>query len=167
MRVTAAEYRAMLNGKSGDVRELSFMMTLPPSLNNAFVNANGNRGSNSRIKSKSYRAWIDRVQPVLAAVAGRITGPFDLALSLPATMRGDIDNRIKPVLDALVRDGIVDDDRHCQSIFVHRTPLLEINVCTVCIRAAQPTFDAPSSRVGGPKPLPDDLPRSAGAEAIP
>lgn len=128
---------------------LSFVLPLPPSLNGAFRNGDGKRG---RFKTAPYRQWIAHARMQLASNRNRIAGPFDASLSLPEKMRGDIDNRIKPILDLLVSVGIVDDDRHCQSIFVRRAPGLLDTQCVVTVREAT-SFDAPSQRVGGPKSL--------------
>lgn len=163
MRMTAAQYRDMA-GLSGDARPakgtirqsreitafchsdqfvssqtvpgasasgvFSALLPIPPSLNNAFVNATGKRG---RIKSDGYREWI-RIARFALPDGPRVVGPFEVTISLPAAMRGDLDNRIKPVLDLLVKAGITADDRHCQSIFVRRSDGLFEDQCAVAVR---------------------------------
>ena len=81
---------------------------LPPSTNSLFANVVG-RG---RVKTPKYRAW--RQQAVLAICTatprpGRIAGPCDVVIHLPP-FRGDIDNRIKPCLDAAVEAGVLAGD---------------------------------------------------------
>jgi Holliday junction resolvase RusA-like endonuclease len=46
----------------------------------------------------------------------RIAGPVAVAILLPRKMRGDIDNRIKPILDALVGSCRIDDDRNVAKV---------------------------------------------------
>ena len=96
---------------------MSFIVELPvpPPLNNAYVNVRG-RG---RIKSVPYRAWRRAaVLSIFAQVpaALRIGGPVEVFISLPAKMRGDVDGRIKAVLDALVDSNRIDDDRYVLAV---------------------------------------------------
>jgi Holliday junction resolvase RusA-like endonuclease len=44
--------------------------------------------------------------------ANCVRGKFAVGINLPRKMRGDIDNRVKGILDALVSSGRIDDDRH-------------------------------------------------------
>jgi crossover junction endodeoxyribonuclease RusA len=93
------------------VSHFDFWLPMPPSLNNAYFNAKG-RG---RVMSKAYRAWKDTAHILICAAVplfNRIHGPVCVAIALPQKMRGDVDNRIKPILDALVASGRIDDDRN-------------------------------------------------------
>lgn len=103
-----------------------------PSVNAAFASR---RGSHLLMKTAAYRAWTRAVQdehgdgsllPCLPA------GKFGLWLSLPATMRGDIDNRVKLVADVLRAPGgagnarhsfglhVTSDDAHMDALYVER-----------------------------------------------
>lgn len=91
----------------------------PPSVNNAFRNV----ASKGRVKTQDYRDW--RKYAVLSIYAQvradrRIGGNVAVAISLPAKMRGDADNRIKGLLDALVASRRIDDDKHVTTITVRK-----------------------------------------------
>ncbi len=91
----------------------------PPSVNRAFRNVPG-RG---RVKTRDYRQWRSAaVLSIYAQVRAdqRIGGAVSVTISLPATLRGDIDNRIKGLLDALVDSKRIDDDRHIAAITIRR-----------------------------------------------
>jgi Holliday junction resolvase RusA-like endonuclease len=91
-------------------------LSVPPSLNNCFINV----PYQGRIKSKQYRAWIDMAGwELLGQRQGRkkITGPVSISIVIARpSVRSDIDNRIKPILDLLVTHDIIPDDRHVISV---------------------------------------------------
>jgi Holliday junction resolvase RusA-like endonuclease len=93
----------------------------PPSVNRIW-RASKLAGKNVHL-APSYKAWRDEAGAVLMTKRGwmmhRITGLFslDLALCPPkGHPRGDLDNRIKAILDFLQRTTIVSNDKHCQLI---------------------------------------------------
>jgi Holliday junction resolvase RusA-like endonuclease len=105
---------------------LKLTLPLPPSTNNLY--ANGKRG---RFKTKKYDAWLS--EAYLCAMKLRpssVHGPYRVSIQVPWGMRGDIDNRIKPIMDFLVHYGLTDDDRHCQGITIKRDGFL-VDVCEV------------------------------------
>lgn len=94
---------------------------VPPSLNNIYENLSPHKSRKTgkvitgRRKSNEYEAWkIAAAWEIARAVPAekRIAGPVTVAILLPEKMRGDIDNRIKGALDALVASGRIDDDRN-------------------------------------------------------
>ena len=88
------------------VPSVEIRFPLPPSTNSLFANVVG-RG---RVKTTKYRAW--RQQAVLLIDVqrpGRMAGPCDVVIYLPP-FSGDIDNRVKPCLDAAVEAGVLADD---------------------------------------------------------
>lgn len=95
-------------------------LPVPPPANNAFLNVRG-RG---RVLSPKYRAWRqEAVVSIFAQVpaALRIGGPVVVYIALPIKMRGDVDGRIKGLLDALVDSRRIDDDRHVISVTASKT----------------------------------------------
>jgi Holliday junction resolvase RusA-like endonuclease len=92
---------------------LTFSLPVAPTANNAFANRKGGRGY-GRIKSKSYRAWIKQADKFyLLQRMGHmvpIYGPYRCEFTFPEKLRGDLDGRIKLILDWMVNRGIVQDD---------------------------------------------------------
>lgn len=114
---------------------MSFTVELlpPPSLNEAFKNA----GPKGRVKTISYKRWGLYAAAVIktrVALADRVRGPFFVAINLPRTMKGDIDNRIKGIVDALVVSERVDDDKFMDELHVCRRADQEFAV--IIVRAA-------------------------------
>lgn len=82
----------------------------PPSVNNAFVN---NPKTGGRYPSPDYKAWKKEAAQLLMAQRARCAvGPVEIGITVQEIPRypSDIDNRIKPVLDCLVENGIIDGD---------------------------------------------------------
>lgn len=91
--------------------EFDVELPLPPSLNGAYANVAGV----GRVKVSTYRNWQSAAVAMIRVsvpAAKRIAGPIAVSILLPSKMRGDCDNRIKPILDALVASGRIDDDRN-------------------------------------------------------
>jgi Holliday junction resolvase RusA-like endonuclease len=93
---------------------------MPPS-------ANGMRahfiedGKVRSVKSKTYAAWKKAAAwEIAAARPGKITGPYRLYIAVQRDWRSkraaDIDNKIKPVSDALVAAGVVTDDSLAEEV---------------------------------------------------
>jgi len=93
-------------------------LSLPPSVNSLYANV-----GRKRVKTAKARRWHDTAawQIKLAAGRIRIEGPWAIGVVLPRSMRGDCDNRLKPILDAAVASGCVIDDSHCMGVTVTRT----------------------------------------------
>ncbi len=86
-------------------------LPLPPSLNGAYANVRGV----GRVKVSTYRQWQHAAIAMIRVSvpsAKRISGKISVSILLPEKMRGDVDNRIKPILDALVQSQRIDDDRN-------------------------------------------------------
>ena len=91
----------------------------PPTANNLFATVRGGR----RVKTREYRFWLDGARMAIQlSVKGRAVGkPYGVRLLLyDLSRRRDLDNCVKPVLDALVLSRIVPDDRWLDSLEVQR-----------------------------------------------
>lgn len=100
----------------------SIEIPVPPSVNAAFFNRTFGKGR-GRVKTKAYREWLStagwKVKSEVQA-ADRVSGPFRISINLPASMNGDIDNRVKGIVDLLVACERVDDDRNMEELVVRR-----------------------------------------------
>jgi Holliday junction resolvase RusA-like endonuclease len=71
-----------------------------------------------------YAAWRNEFQALCYQHGWHkkpVRGKFKINVTLDRrSMRGDIDNRMKAILDALHINGITDDDRHCERICIER-----------------------------------------------
>jgi len=95
------------------------ILPLPPSANRLFANVPGK----GRVKTRAYKNWRKAaILTIFAQVRAdrRIGGPVDLEICVPDGMRGDLDNRLKAAIDALVASNRIDDDRHVHSILIVR-----------------------------------------------
>ncbi len=91
-----------------------FVLPLPPSANRIWRNFGGRM-----VKSAEYRAWKDAAA---ASIASQMGGHaplmwFSAAITMPPTRR-DLDNSIKPLLDALQAGGAVDDDKRLRALVI-------------------------------------------------
>jgi Holliday junction resolvase RusA-like endonuclease len=93
---------------------------MPPSANamRAHFIAGGKVQS---VKSKTYAAWKKAAAwEIAAARPGKIDGPYRLYIAVQRDWRSkrasDLDNRIKPVSDALVAAGVVTDDSLAEEV---------------------------------------------------
>lgn len=110
-------------------------LPLPPSVNQCWANRRG--AGRGRYRTRVYEDWRQQASlMVLLGRAPKVTGPYKLTIGLPAAMRGDVDNRIKPISDLLVDLRITPDDRHCQGVSVVRDENVFGDQCEVKIEAA-------------------------------
>ena len=98
------------------------LQTAPISLNSIYNNVKG-RG---RVKTKEYTQWINAVLWELKAQnrsnMPAVTGYFGIDISFCRSMtRADIDNLCKPIIDCLVKAGIVPDDRKLERLSIEKS----------------------------------------------
>lgn len=94
---------------------LRLALPFPPTVNNLFVNARGK----GRVPSPGYAAW-KREAAFMLGRPDTVRGPYHLTLIVqrPDRRRRDLDNLIKPLSDALVACGAVEDDSDCVSLLI-------------------------------------------------
>lgn len=98
-------------------------LPLPPSVNAMFINVAG-RG---RAKSALYKQWIEKAGWELKSQRPKkIKGRYDFTALVPENMPGDIDNRLKSLLDLLVTHQIIPDDRHARSVCISRSVMVDV-----------------------------------------
>ena len=101
---------------------------LPPSVNGAYKNVPGK----GRVDTERLTSWKNTTGLLVnKAKVGVIVGRYGLELLVPQDMRGDIDNRAKPILDLFVSLGVTPDDRFCDELIIRRDAEVEPGFCTV------------------------------------
>jgi crossover junction endodeoxyribonuclease RusA len=111
---------------------VTLALPVPPSTNNLFINVRG-RG---RIKSQRYRDWVLEAHSWLKQqTCGVVIGAYLVEITLPEMIRGDIDNRIKPISDFLVTEGVTPDDKYMWKVSVERNPNVPPGECHVTARS--------------------------------
>lgn len=108
---------------------------IPPSLNNAY----GNRAKGGRYLKPEAAAWkrgAARLISISVRPSRALTGPYEVDLFLPAKMQGDVDNRLKLALDALVMSGRVPDDCKVTKATASRCESVDKGVAILHVRDA-------------------------------
>ena len=67
-----------------------------------------------RVKSTGYKRWIDAATAHMG-YRDAITGPVRICIAVPTNNRRDLDNYAKPVIDFLVKRGVIESDR-CKTV---------------------------------------------------
>lgn len=92
-------------------------LPMPPSLNGIYQNVAG-RG---RVKTSAYRKWREQAgwEIVRQGRPSQPVGKYELQVALKKPRaNADIDNRIKPIADALQQYRVIQDDKHCTRIAI-------------------------------------------------
>ena len=114
---------------------ISLTLPWPPSANSYFRGGNGRRGYFIPAEVKAFRAAVagivlrERIKPLVGRLA------VEIRLSGPNRRAYDIDNRIKPTLDALAHAGCFVDDEAVDSLTVTRGAIIKGGACKVLILA--------------------------------
>lgn len=114
----------------------------PPSVNRLW-RATAEHGEQSVYLAPTYVSWKKAADALLLTYRGwrqpTIKGAFsiDIGLSPPkGHKRGDIDNRVKAVLDFIQRVSIIENDKHCQRLLVEWVGIEHApHGCRVTVRA--------------------------------
>jgi len=100
-------------------------LPLPPSLNNAFFNR-----ARGRTRSPDYKAWQEAAGKRLTLQSWDMPSPpYGVTIRVNINHKSDIDNRVKPVLDLLVKHGVLTGDQWVNAIHVYRDRT--VDGCTV------------------------------------
>jgi Holliday junction resolvase RusA-like endonuclease len=108
-------------------------LPLPPSVNGLFATIR--RGdADRRVRTREYRDWATRTEWALAlAKLQPVHGRFSVDVALPAKMRGDVDNRLKPILDALVDARLTPDDALAWAVTARRDETVAADQAVVTV----------------------------------
>ena len=98
--------------------DIALILPLPPSINKAWVPVRTRTGA-KLIKRANSKAWANaaRWEVSIQREHKQIAAPFEAIIELPK-MRGDVDNRVKQLLDACQAGGAITNDRLCQRLVV-------------------------------------------------
>ncbi len=104
---------------------MTLRLPVPPSVNSLYANIPGV----GRITSRRYKQWQTEVGwQILIQKPQRIIGPYALAITVPQKMRGDIDGRLKAILDLLWKQRVTSDDSLCESVSIKRGDVTEMEI---------------------------------------
>lgn len=102
---------------------ITITLDYPPSTNNLWRAGRSTNGRPQHYLSKQYATWKQAAEWTVKAAAkanGCIEGAYflEVAAKRPDHRKRDLDNLIKPISDALVHGGLVQDDSQCQLIYM-------------------------------------------------
>ena len=93
-----------------------FTLPICPSVNNLFINA-----STGRVRGAPYKRWCrDAGWSLREQGVVPVAGIVAMLIEAPLHRRRDVDNAIKPVLDLLVRLGVLVDDNLVDDLRITR-----------------------------------------------
>lgn len=113
---------------------LTLVLPIPPSANDLF---DGGMKTKRRFKSQRYKDWEAEAESSLweQKPFGLVTGAYEVEITLPEMMRGDIDNRIKGLVDFMAQKGLTPDDKHLWKVSIRRDPNVPPGKCHVTARS--------------------------------
>ena len=99
---------------------ITIFLPIPPSVNKAWVPVRTRLGA-KMIKRAASREWAALAQREVAyqRQGAQISVPFEAIIALPK-FRGDVDNRVKQLLDACQSGGAITNDSLCHRLIVER-----------------------------------------------
>jgi crossover junction endodeoxyribonuclease RusA len=114
---------------------MTFNLPWPPSVNHMHIST-----GKARFRSKAYVAFCGLVANIVEREKIPAMGAQRLTVSIwlfaPNRRKVDIDNRVKPILDALQRAGVYDDDEQIDEFHVYRAEIAKLGYCVVNISEA-------------------------------
>ncbi len=102
-------------------QSITLTLPLPPSVNAMFANVPGK----GRVKTKAYRAWRRAAlsEASLDMIGKRcIEGRFKATMTFAMPNGGDVDNRVKAILDLAQACGAIRDDKYLVELHVFLCP---------------------------------------------
>ena len=135
--MTAQEGRAENRGP------LTLRLAMPPSTNKLTRNTSAKerevfRTKRPRKRTDEYNSWLNDTGWSIRAQSTPprlIAGPnYRVTIRLNTRVLGDISNRIKAVEDALVKNGVMVDDRFVFTLHVERWGYVPAGTCVVIVQ---------------------------------
>lgn len=104
---------------------MTIRLPIPPSVNSAYANIPGV----GRIASKRLKAWKKEAGwQVLIQKPQRVIGTYNLTITVPQKMKGDLDNRLKGVIDLLCELRVTPDDSQMNGVTIRRGDVTEMEI---------------------------------------
>lgn len=111
---------------------VTFVLPIPPSVNNLFINTRSGRVSGS-----AYKRWRQEAGWAIklgcgAFVPPLLTGIVGVKITAPLNRRRDLDNALKPLLDILVRMEVISDDNLIDDLHIVRAGVgdtVRVEIC--------------------------------------
>ena len=106
---------------------MKLVLPIPPTANNLFRNVPGK----GRVKTGRYRQWLKTaaVEVMIQRKGERIEGPASVTIALKRPRaNADLDNRIKPILDALQHGGALANDKQVSFLSACWADVENVNV---------------------------------------
>ena len=102
----------------------------PPTMNTYWRHWNGRT-----VLARRGRQYKEIVQAIVGPVPPHLTGPleFEAEVWLPDRRRRDIDNILKPLLDALTSAGVWEDDSQVKSLKVVHAGVQKPGCVKICV----------------------------------
>jgi len=127
----------------------------PPSVNNLF--SNGRKGTTGRFKTLAYKAWIaEATWNIREQAPDPIMGRTVIIIGVERkSLRMDLDNMAKALLDLLVTTRVIEDDRYVTGLVMAWMPqgTRKFPRARIMIRPAEPVtlnfHPAPDGATGG------------------
>lgn len=114
--------------------QMKFEITTPPSTNELYSNA----PKVGRIKTQKYKAWISTISgELLIQRVKPQKSPVSIHVTVPKNNRRDLDNYLKPILDAMSGFKVIEGDtmKHVQHITIGASE--GIQACIIEITTAK------------------------------
>lgn len=104
---------------------ITFLLSLPPGVNQLYANIAGK----GRVKTKAYRDWIHIASTeVMIQRRGNVHFDGDVRVDILVERRGDLDGKLKALLDLLTRMNIVNDDKQVAALTVNFAPISGVQI---------------------------------------
>ena len=85
-----------------------------------------------RVPSKRHKEWKKAAGwEAISAKLPMFLGSYQVSIAIPKKMRGDVDGRIKLVIDLLVELLITPDDKFCEKVTAFREIGIAAGRCVV------------------------------------
>lgn len=106
---------------------VNILLPMPPSTNNLFATVNGRR-----VITRPYNMWRKVAYELFRLFKEKpLEKPYGVHIRLNLDHKSDIDNRVKPILDALVASETICGDQWVDTIRVDRDRTVKVGSCQV------------------------------------